>query len=91
MSRGTARGTIYLKLVNVSGAAQPVDIDIQSAAGIADEATRVVLSSADPKDTNTIRQPTKIVPVTSKIKGIGPKFTHSLPPYSVTVLQIEGR
>ena len=66
-------------------------MNIQGAAGIAEEATRVLLSSADPKDSNSISQPTKIVPVTSKIKGIGPKFTHVLPPYSVTVLQIEGR
>ena len=89
VSRDSSKGTLYLKLVNVSGSAQPVQIDIQGAAGIAAEATCVVLSSANPKDTNTITEPTKIVPVTSKIQGIGPKFTHTLPAYSVTVLKIE--
>ncbi len=88
VTRDGGKAKLYVKLVNVSGSAQPVQIEIQGAPRIAQEATSVVLSSADPKDTNTIREPAKIVPVTAKIQGIGPKFTHTLPPYSVTVLQI---
>jgi hypothetical protein len=38
-----------------------------------------------------LHQPAKIVPVTSKINGVGSKFTHTLPAYSATVLQIQGR
>ena len=91
VSRDSAKGTVYLKLVNVGGSAQPVQINIQGAANIADEATSVVLSSANAKDTNTIAEPKKIVPVTTKVKGIGPKFQQMLPPHSVTVLEIEVR
>ncbi len=91
VTRDSAKGTVYLKLVNVGGSSQPVQIEIRGAAKIAGDATSVVLSSAAAKDTNTIAEPTKIVPSTSKIGGIGPKFLQPLPAYSVTVLQIECR
>ena len=46
---------------------------------------------AHPEDTNTITEPTKIVPVTDKISGLGASFTRSFVPYSVNVLKIETR
>ena len=37
-------------------------------------------------DSNTIAEPTKVVPVTSKASGLGKQFSYSFAPYSVTVL-----
>jgi len=87
-TKSTAKGTIYLKLVNAAGTAQPVQIDLTGAGAIAPDGTLVTLSAAHPGDTNTIRDPQKIVPVTEKVSGLGNKFTRTLPPYSITVLEL---
>jgi alpha-N-arabinofuranosidase len=55
------------------------------------EGTAITLSSAQPGDTNSITQPTKIVPVTTKATGLGPQFSYTFAPYSVTVLVISMR
>jgi alpha-N-arabinofuranosidase len=91
VTRDSAKGTLYLKLVNVGGTARPVEIKIKGAGSIGSEATQVVLSSADPQDTNAITSPTKIAPVMSRVRGIGTEFTQTLPAYSVTVLEIESK
>ena len=51
----------------------------------------VAISGKGPLDTNTINDPTHIIPVTSKVGGLGPSFTRTFPKYSVTVLLIKGR
>jgi len=91
VTRDSAKGTIYLKVVNTSAAPQDMHIDLKGAGAVAPEGTSVVLTSADPRDTNSIDEPTKIVPVTSKINGVGASFTHTFAPYSINVLQIETR
>ena len=45
-----------------------------------------MLSSTHKEDTNTIAEPTKVVPVTSKASGLGKQFSYSFVPYAVTVL-----
>ena len=49
----------------------------------------VVIKGNKPDDTNTITGPENIVPVTSKEKINGKRFIESLPPYSVTVIQLQ--
>ncbi len=66
-----------------------MQINITGAANIAPEGTLVTLSSSKPDDTNTITEPTKIVPVTSKATGLGNTFTQTFAPYSINVLQID--
>jgi alpha-N-arabinofuranosidase len=82
-------GTIYLKVVNTAATPQAVQINLTGVANIAPEGTLVTLSSSNPADTNTITDPAKIVPVTSKAAGLGNTFTRTFAPYSVNVLQIE--
>jgi alpha-N-arabinofuranosidase len=48
------------------------------------------LSASSPDDTNSIKEPKKIVPVTAKVTGLGKTFTRTFPPCSVTVLQLQG-
>ena len=80
------RGEIYLKVVNAIGKAQMVQVDLVGAGQVASEGKAIVLASAKKEDTNTIAEPTKVVPVTSKASGLGKKFSYSFAPYSVTVL-----
>jgi alpha-N-arabinofuranosidase len=85
-TRSEQRGEIYLKVVNSIGSAQTVQVDLAGAAKVGAEGKAIVLSSAHKEDTNTIAEPNKVVPVTSKASGLGKRFSYSFAPYSVTVL-----
>ena len=90
-TRDSKSGTIYLKVVNIASTAQSVQINLKGVTSVAPEGTLTTLSSANPSDTNTITEPTKIVPVTSKASGLGNTFTQTFAPYSINVLQIEAK
>ena len=90
-TRSEQRGEIYLKVVNAIGSAQTVQVDLAGAAKVAAEGKAIVLSSAQKEDTNTIAEPNKVVPVTSKASGLGKQFNYSFAPYSVTVLVLSTR
>ncbi len=89
-TRDSRSGTIYLKVVNSLGTPQPVKIEI-SGSSIESKGTAVVLKADRPDDTNSIQAPAKIVPVTEKVKGLGPSFTRTFPPYSITVLELKAK
>ncbi|MBE7173033.1 MAG: alpha-N-arabinofuranosidase [Williamsia sp.] len=82
-------GAVYLKVVNTSGKQQPVEINLKGAGKLSAGATIVVIKGNKPEDTNTISDPEKIIPSTSKISGVAPVFTRNLDPYSVTILQLQ--
>ncbi len=84
----TATGAVYLKLVNASSDPQPVAIALDGAAHIAKEGTLVTLTGTNPAETNTLKDPTRITPVKTTLKGAGHHFEHIVPPYSVQVLQL---
>jgi len=85
-TRSDLRGEIYLKVVNTIGTAQAVQVELAGAGKVASEGKAIVLASAKKEDTNTIAEPTRVVPVTSKASGLGKRFSYSFAPYSVTVL-----
>ncbi|HVS53374.1 MAG TPA: alpha-L-arabinofuranosidase C-terminal domain-containing protein [Opitutaceae bacterium] len=90
-TRDSAKGTIFLKLVNSVATPQTVRVELAGVAGLARDGTAITLSSADPADTNTIAEPKKVVPVTTKLSGLAPTFTRELAPYSITVLELPVR
>jgi alpha-N-arabinofuranosidase len=71
------------------GTVQPIDISLIGVDKMKSEATLVVVKGSKPEDTNSITEPTKIVPITSKIKGVAANFKQKLAPYSVTILKLE--
>ena len=87
-TKSSAKGTIYLKVVNAAGSPQEVQINLKGAP-ISLEGTLVTLSSDKPDDTNSITEPTKIIPVVTKATGLGASFKQTFAPWSVTVLQME--
>ena len=91
VTRDSKTGTVYLKMVNRSDTAQPVHVTLAGAKSVASTGTAVTLGGADLKDTNSLTEPTKIVPVTKTATGLGTDFTYTFPPYSVTILQMQGR
>jgi len=86
-SQNSQTGTIYIKGVNATAQAQKVNI-VLDGSGVSPQATATVLRSASLQDTNTLSEPRKVVPVTTKAKVSG-NFEYSFAPYSVTVLAIE--
>jgi alpha-N-arabinofuranosidase len=90
-TRDSKTGMLFIKIVNASGKAQPVTIDLQGAGKIAGEGTLIVLKSDKPEDTNTIDDPLKIIPVSQKVKNIGKTFTRVFNPWSINVLQLQVR
>lgn len=90
VTRDSRNKTIYLKLVNMAADVQPLHITLNGIGGINPAAEAVVLTSHSPQDTNTLDDPSRVVPVTKKVDGIRPSFDLQLPPYSIMVLPISG-
>jgi alpha-L-arabinofuranosidase len=90
-TRSDLRGEIYLKVVNAIGRSQAVQVELAGAGKVASAGKAIVLASARKEDTNTIAEPTKVVPVTSKASGLGKQFSYSFAPYSVTVLVLSSK
>jgi alpha-N-arabinofuranosidase len=82
----TRTGKVYLKIVNGGSSKQTVKINVKGGK-VSSKAQKIVLTSAHPEDTNSISQPRKIVPVTTKQKT-GNGFMMELAPYSITVLDM---
>jgi alpha-N-arabinofuranosidase len=84
----TAKKQLYLKLVNASSDPQPLQIMMPGAQPKA-MAKLVRLSAPDTQTTNSIDDPNRLVPVESPLHDVSSKFSVTLPPYSIQVLQID--
>ena len=80
---------LHLKLVNASSMSQPVEIKLDGAAVVNRKATVTTLSGETTQETNSITEPTKIVPVVSNIMNAGRTFRLILPKYSIQILDID--
>ena len=78
----------YLKVVNAADEVQPVSVTINGGRAVDSTGEAVVLASANPQDTNTLSNPTKIVPMTTLAQDLGQSFVYRFQPNSVTVLRI---
>ncbi|HUB78871.1 MAG TPA: alpha-L-arabinofuranosidase C-terminal domain-containing protein [Bryobacteraceae bacterium] len=87
VTRNTAKKQIYVKLVNASSVPKAIDIDL-AGAKLAGNAKLVSLSAKDTQTTNTIDQPTRIIPAESTIRTDGDKLHHSMPGYSIQVIAL---
>lgn len=89
-TRDSKTGEIIIKLVNPEVTPQPLPIEIKGVTSVESKATVITLS-ASPEDTNSIRRPKNVVPVTTTLSGVKPGFTFTMPPYSVVVLKLKTR
>ncbi len=86
ITENTAKKQLYLKLVNASSTPQSVEIDL-TGAKLAKTAKLVSLSAHDTQATNTIDDPEHVVPVDSTLYGVSGHFRHTLPGYSIQVIE----
>jgi alpha-L-arabinofuranosidase len=90
-TRDAKSGVIYLKIVNVDGKVQRVNVELNGVAKISSKGEAVVLSADKVDDTNSLNDRNKLVPRTEKVRGLGNSFTRELPPFSVTVLKLKAK
>ncbi len=90
-TRDAKKGKLYLKLVNASSIPQDVNLQLAGAGKIANTGTLVSLHALTNEATNTILEPTKIVPVKTQLKNVSGDFHHTVPAYSIEVLDIDVR
>jgi alpha-L-arabinofuranosidase len=79
---------IIIKAVNPSQEPVAAAVDIQGVATVSPTAQAIVLASAKLTDQNTFEDPAKVSPKTSSLDNVGPRFSYSFGPYSLTVLRI---
>jgi alpha-N-arabinofuranosidase len=85
-----AKKQFYLKLVNADSTPQAVDIDL-SGAKLAPTAKLVSLNARDTQATNTIDDPDQIVPVESTLNNVSGHLHHTVPGYSIQVIEFSER
>ena len=88
MTRDADRGVLFVKLVNASPEPQSLDLKLIGAAEVKRDAKLITLKSKTKENTNTIRNPNNIVPVTTTIQGLTTNYRHVAPPYSIQVLEV---
>ncbi len=86
-SRDDSTGDIILKVVNVTGVEERVDIHLEGAGNVADKASVETLSGS-PNDVNTLAVPRKVFPLESQIDNASTSFAHEFPANSVTVIHL---
>jgi alpha-L-arabinofuranosidase len=80
---------LYLAIVNCGTEKASVPIELKGLAkGVRRNATATVLTGASRSATNTLTAPNALVPTTSAVSGAAAAFTSTLPPLSVTVLEL---
>jgi len=90
-TRDASKGKLYLKLVNATSLPQDVNLQLARAGKIGSTATLVSLHALTNEATNTITEPTMIVPVKTQLKNFSADFHHTVPGYSIEVLDIDVR
>ncbi len=84
----TAGSKACLKLVNASSTPQTVSLQLKGLGAGAHTAQVQTLRANTTWATNSITDPTRIVPVRSKLTVNGEALQHTLPPYTVEVVEI---
>ena len=80
---------VIVKIVNSSGEAQPVTIQLSGIGGVRPRGSEIVLSGNSPEDENSFAEPKKVAPVLSTLRAMGPRTEYLCRPYSLTVLRWE--
>ncbi len=64
---------------------------MSGAGNVAKTGTLVSLTGSNNAETNSITAPKRIVPVKTALKAAGAKFSHTVPAYSVQVLELQAK
>jgi alpha-N-arabinofuranosidase len=79
---------LYIKLVNASSTEQQIELKLTGAVHVHSKAAVTTLGGKTTQDTNSINEPTRIVPMVTSIANAGKSFAHVVPKYSIQVLDL---
>ncbi|MFG2724835.1 LamG-like jellyroll fold domain-containing protein [Streptomyces canus] len=80
---------LYLAVVNYGTEKVDVPVELRGLAkGVKKTATATILTGPSPTATNTLTAPDTLVPTSRTVTGAAATFTSTLPPLSVTVLEL---
>lgn len=82
-------GEIIVKVVNAAATPTETEITLNGAKKLASSAAAIVLTSGDPKDENTLDEPTKVAPKNTTLPVSGAKIKHAFPGNSFTVIRVK--
>jgi alpha-N-arabinofuranosidase len=88
ITRDTAKKRLYLKLINGSSTPQPVEIEF-AGAKLAATGKLISLSAKSTLATNSMDQPKEVVPVETALEGVSNHLKHTLPGYSIQVIEVD--
>lgn len=89
VTKNSKTGAIIIKLVNARSEPEVLGLNIQGAR-LATTGTAVTLA-APPDASNSIDEPTNVVPIVSKVANVAPQFNYTLPADSVVVLTLKSK
>lgn len=81
-----AQKKLYLKLVNGNSVPQMVTLHLEGRE-MKPTAILETLGGVNPTETNSITEPERIIPVRSMLTGIKKTFEHTIPAYSIQILE----
>jgi alpha-L-arabinofuranosidase len=84
----TSPNKVCLKLVNASSTAQPMTITLHGLGTAVHAAHISTLRANTTWATNTIKDPKRIVPVSSTLNLPGERIPYEVPPYTIQVLEV---
>ncbi len=87
VTRDSRTGTIFVKIVNPQAQAESVQLRLTGALHLRRDGEAITMAAA-PDATNSITERTNVVPKTSRVTGVKPQFTYTLPADSITVLRL---
>ena len=91
VTRNSSNGTLYLKLVNATSEPQPLNIVMSGATNVNRNGKLITLAAKTTAATNTILQPANIVPSVSTINNAASSFSHTVPAYSIQILELQAK
>ncbi|MDE3103758.1 MAG: alpha-N-arabinofuranosidase [Acidobacteriota bacterium] len=89
VTRRASDGTVIVKLVNASSQPQKVQLALDGVSHVSPSAKLLTLSARTTAATNTLTSPRTVEPVESAISNAAPRFTHTMPAYSIQVLELK--
>ena len=88
--REESSGDVILKVVNTAEGPIAAQVQIRGLEGIRPQGEATVLTGP-PSEENTLDEPERVVPVVHRVGNAGPRFSHTFPACSVTILRLKTR
>ena len=85
-SRDRATGDVIVKVVNVSTTPQELQVELKGVGGTNGGVLQVLEGA--PADVNTLAEPNRVAPKSTRLAATGSVFKHTFPAHSVSVMRV---